>query len=118
MLAALRKVGMPLTHIVLARCSEIDPAGLRELVGMPLTQLDLLGVGRLAVEGASLAGLKGRPLRELCLEGCKWLTGSGVEQLKGLPLTDLSLARCDKIRNGDLIHLQVNMYANPRHLRV
>lgn len=79
--------GKPLTALSL-RYSVMD-ADLAELMGLPLTDLDL-GLG--GVSDAGLAHLIGLPLSRLNLEGLN--VGAGIGSLLGAPLSDLDLSHC------------------------
>lgn len=104
-LASLGRMHMSLSSLNLDYCFVTD-ACLRMLQCLPLTELSLRNCGsewnRGGVSENGLKALLGMPLTRLDLSELDCLTNTSLEHLVGLPLTDLDLTNCKSLRPGCL----------------
>lgn len=75
------------------------------LKGMPLTRLKLgiFGYGGSEVGDSGMLNLLGMPLTVLDLNRSTNVTNAGFDNLRGMPLTDLDIARCRSLTSLDFL---------------
>lgn len=81
--------GLPITHLILDRCSRLTDVGLQHLGGFPLQSLSLFECTSITNEGMS--HLRNLSLTSLDISKCYGIWSSGLRCLSGMPLTNLKM---------------------------